>query len=706
MTDPSDQSGPTPPPTSPDAGDPQPQLAQQQQQQDTLTPQGTQPQSQSQAEQSAAGMVSNTPATATPAASVTHPEVQKASLLHTIAQTLAGGPRYKTSIDANSGITTRTQLPLSKADVGMAIAMSAISGALSGLSITGPGATGKAAAAGFATATQAAQQQQAQQQQQAKDDLQNQTATLAAKAQAFDFNSRSILNVSQSERYGLENLKDAVQQNARLLADYSDAGAVSQTNVSQDSLMAGLKDGTYSATSQIAVPDGFTSVNGRFEQTFSVVKNPSAKVPLTATQVAEFVDNNIPGFAAFKSGTKIAANVSVPGTIVARATAQVTANKLMLQEVGEVTKTLSESDDPANKELAKAVPSFKSLIADPQSGPSVQDALSRFQKFVSHSDLHGLDFFQSLQQMASPSKADPQNPKQMVPNRDAPFAATIAGAFGNGDPQKGWAILQKYSEEIAPQEIKSEAQAADMIASSEPGSRSYRYAQRWIASNTAQKAASAGAIERARDAASPSNSGNSNSSPSGSPLTKPDAFGFNPTITDPKEASKRFGAFKKNLDDLSKTEQSYAQFQNALSDISKGNWSGADSVVALFSAIGLSAAPLAGKGFRVSQNVIEEHRTARGWQGALQAKMQGLQTGAVITPQQLKDYAGIAASARTNQYVSTGNEMRSAGISADAALPSGNGQHIDPNTASIFLRLANGDKSKARQAATAKGWNF
>ena len=177
-------------------------------------------------------------------------------------------------------------------------------------------------------------------------------------------------------------------------------------------------------------------------------------------------------------------------------------------------------------------------------------------------------------------------------------------------------------------------------------------------------------------------------------------------MTDAKEVSKRFGTFKKHLNDLSRTEQTYAQFQNELSDISKGNWSGADSVVALFSAIGLSAAPLAGRGFRVSQNVIDEHRQARGWQGALQAKMQGLQTGAVITPQQLRDYAGIAASARTNQYVSTGNEMRAAGISADAALPSGNGQHIDTNTASIFLRLANGDKAKARSAAASKGWNF
>ena len=67
-----------------------------------------------------------------------------------------------------------------------------------------------------------------------------------------------------------------------------------------------------------------------------------------------------------------------------------------------------------------------------------------------------------------------------------------------------------------------------MIASSEPGSRAAKYAQRWIQSNIAQKLAIAGGEERAKEAAKPHLSAES--------LTQPDAFGNVPTVTDPKEA--------------------------------------------------------------------------------------------------------------------------------------------------------------------------
>jgi hypothetical protein len=114
-----------------------------------------------------------------------HPAVQKASLLHTVAQTLAGGPRYTESIDVNTGKMERKQIPLSKGDIGMAIAMEAITGALSGLSQHGPGALGKAAAAGFDTVAQ--QQKEAQQQQD-----QQANADYTRHAQVFENNLRMM----------------------------------------------------------------------------------------------------------------------------------------------------------------------------------------------------------------------------------------------------------------------------------------------------------------------------------------------------------------------------------------------------------------------------------------------------------------------------------------------------------------------------------
>ncbi len=174
-----------------------------------------------------------------------------------------------------------------------------------------------------------------------------------------------------------------------------------------------------------------------------------------------------------------------------------------------------------------------------------------------------------------------------------------------------------------------------------------------------------------------------------------------------KEYNKRLNAYKKNFDDLARTEASYQQFSDTLNDLAAGKgMTGAQSVVGLFNAIGLSATPLAGRGFRITENTIKEHEQARGWGQALQAKLLNAKAGDVITPQQLKDYAAIAQQARQSQYVNLANEMHSAGLSADAALPTGNGQRIDPATAQIFLRLTGNDPQRARAAATAKGWQF
>jgi hypothetical protein len=86
--------------------------------------------------------------------------------------------------------------------------------------------------------------------------------------------------------------------------------------------------------------------------------------------------------------------------------------------------------------------------------------------------------------------------------------------------------------------------------------------------------------------------------------------------------------------------------------------SGAASVVGLFNAIGISATPLQGKGFRINENTVKEHTDARGLgQKALQ-KLESLQTGAVITENQLKDYAGIAAQVYKDSFINAANEQR------------------------------------------------
>lgn len=188
----------------------------------------------------------------------------------------------------------------------------------------------------------------------------------------------------------------------------------------------------------------------------------------------------------------------------------------------------------------------------------------------------------------------------------------------------------------------------------------------------------------------------------------PDALGFQPKmpVTGAKGYQKISDSFKKNADDLSQTEQSYQQFQDILNSTKNNDLSGAQSVVGLFNAIGISAEPLKGKGFRINNLTVAEHSQARDIREAIEQKAGKFETGEIITRNQLKDYAAIAEQVREQKYVSLVNEAHNQGLNADAFLPTGNGQHIDVPTARIFLKLSGGDKDKARKAAEAKGWKF
>lgn len=461
----------------------------------TLAPGQNQPQ---QPSQSQPGLVSNAPAA--PPDLSNHPSVQRAGILHTIAETLAGGPRYQLTPN-DDGTLTRTRVPLSKGDLAMALAMEAISGSLAGLAQRGPGAGGAAAEAGFQQVSQQRQQADQEAQQQAQQDATNKANALVRQGQVYEQNSRVILNTAQAERYGIESLKDAVNQNAQLLSDYEDAGAILAHNVPQDTLREKLANGEYSPVREIAVPDGFTSINGKYEQTFSIVADPRAKVPVTQEQAQAYGNAGVQGWLSFANGkTKIPDGFTVPGTMIANANQQMQAISLMKSDYTSVVDALSQSSDKNNRELAKSIPSVQSLLSDPNNGPAFQGALLKFQKYVSYSDMHGQDFYQSLTQMSMPSKPSPQNPKQYVRNPDAPAAQTIAGAFGNGDPQKGWAILKAYHDETTPETVTSETQAESVLADPNASSRARVQARNFLSLSAQQKAVEAGAEERAKKA--------------------------------------------------------------------------------------------------------------------------------------------------------------------------------------------------------------
>jgi hypothetical protein len=152
-----------------------------------------------------------------PAQPTTPPAVQRASVFHDIAETLAGGPRYKYTVD-QYGDMQKQKVPVSNAHLAMAIAMEALSGGIAGLGAKpGPGVVGRAAAAGLAEGQQNNQTQKmnANDQQQAQQDF-------AHRAQVTETNMRMFSNARAIGRMDDED-------NDKYLSIYAPLAAKLQT---------------------------------------------------------------------------------------------------------------------------------------------------------------------------------------------------------------------------------------------------------------------------------------------------------------------------------------------------------------------------------------------------------------------------------------------------------------------------------------------
>jgi hypothetical protein len=369
------------------------------------------------------GMVSN-PVPVDPNAS--HPAVQGASIIHSIGQALAGGARTVTRVDPQTGTVTRTQVPLTTRQIGMSIAAAALTGAFSGLGQRGPGATGNAAASGFQTAFQQKQAQQQQQEAQAQADADQQSKAYARAAAIASTNAQTILSTAEAESRGADTLEKIAATNKPLIDAYDADGKVLAHEVTQDELMAGMQSGKYNSTAMLGPIEGVRLLGGgRVEATHAIIQDPSAKVPLTQDAWDDYAANHVQGF---QSNKKIGTGLLVPGTVLARANEQKTMFQLSQLRHDEVTNALRSSDDPNVQKLADQVPSIGSLLDDPKRGAGLSSALTRAQSYFSHADINhgGRDLFESLQEMAQSSKPDPNNPKAVIPNKDAPFAQTVA----------------------------------------------------------------------------------------------------------------------------------------------------------------------------------------------------------------------------------------------------------------------------------------
>lgn len=154
------------------------------------------------------------------------------------------------------------------------------------------------------------------------------------------------------------------------------------------------------------------------------------------------------------------------------------------------------------------------------------------------------------------------------------------------------------------------------------------------------------------------------------------------------------------LNVLQKTAQEFKRIDE------NPNQTGAEKVTALLSAIGISGDPLKGKGFRISNSVIEEHAQARNiWETGIQKLNRIFGSGGPITSQQLSDYRSVAEGVVHDAFVTAGQEARRQGLAVDF-LPRATAQNqlVDPLTAKIYLDVANGNKQAAYKALQAAGY--
>jgi hypothetical protein len=213
--------------------------------------------------------------------------------------------------------------------------------------------------------------------------------------------------------------------------------------LTQQEILDGMRTGKFNVGSHIGAMAGrvpTTSKDGstHWEATFLLVKNPNAPVTLSQEQWDGYSSAHVPGFPA---GVKVGQNgMELKLSQVQRANEIMAAHNLAdyrLKDMRDVLESTPYADRvPASIDFSKS---------------GVESAMTRFQKYVSHSAAHGMDVLESLQAMGT-DKRDPRT-GAMQPNPDAKYVDTIASAMG------GWPVLEAVHNKLAADKKTAEKQA-------------------------------------------------------------------------------------------------------------------------------------------------------------------------------------------------------------------------------------------------------
>src|ERR1700733_6316947 len=177
-----------------------------------------------------------------------HPAVQKASVLHRVAETLAGGPKIRTTYN-NDGSVNREPVPLTSKEILLGSLSNILSGVGQVSSNLSNRMAGRAPAAPQPLPTQVAAQQRAQQ---SEEDYNRQENAKVQKAKVLNANleaMRAAYTVGKED----DDAKDSfISNHSADLQQYQKDGIIEQSGVPSDQL---LSKG-FNKSKNTAVPNG------------------------------------------------------------------------------------------------------------------------------------------------------------------------------------------------------------------------------------------------------------------------------------------------------------------------------------------------------------------------------------------------------------------------------------------------------------------
>ena len=371
-----------------------------------------------------------------------HPAVQKASLLHRVAETIAGGPKVRTTYN-DDGTVTREPVPLTNRQ----ILTGAVANILAGIANTGngylAGREGRPVPAPQPLPTQVAQQKQAQQSEDDFNRKQNQII------QTYKVRSAQYAAMQAAYLIGKKDdeAKDAVVANhADDLENYNRAGIVQASGIPSDQL---LKQG-YDKSKYLATPDGkvpvFNADGSRAtnkdgvplsQLTYSVVDG-TTQAPLTQQKYDQYVAAGL-----MKSNNP---NFKLPdGATISTAT-----QSMMNYQLDLLAGTQKEIDEVAG-------PGKVNVIAAAKANPGVLKALQAL-----HNDASSTDLVEQINNLKNGTKTTKPNPN----------AAGIVTNLIGADNLKSYAAKQQAAANQAAADqagkVEGSKEAAKVAADNSP----------------------------------------------------------------------------------------------------------------------------------------------------------------------------------------------------------------------------------------------